>query len=275
MPALAACCGLAAIVGLGLWTAERSRVRDLEHDRTQTAAALDQSKLQIQDLTNRLNVLAEKSEQTPPPAPVRPSPWAVRPSRRAGAAAGRKRAPVTATDPRVDRLQGELADTQQQLASTRDELSQDKEELDATISSARDDLSGSIAKTHDDVVELQKRGERNIYEFKLTKSKAMQRVGPLSVSLRGASGKHKDYDLAMVVDDNALSKKHINLYEPVWVTVGNNEAVELVANHVAKNEIEGYVSEPKYKQVAQAASSDQTPAPQQQLMTRDPGNAKQ
>jgi len=250
-------------------------MRDLDRDRAQAAAALDQAKLQIQDLTQRLNTLAAKSAEAPPPAPVRPSPKAVVPRSRRAATARQRRAPVTANDPRVERLQGELADTEQQLASTQGELARDKEELDAKISSTRDDLTGSIAKTHDEVVELQRRGERNIYEFKLTKSKAMQRVGPLSVSLRGASGKHKSYDLAMVVDDNALNKKHINLYEPVWITLGGNETVELVANHVGNNEIEGYVSEPKNKQVALTANPEPAQAPQQQLLTRDQSGAKQ
>jgi len=50
MPVLVACCGLAATVALGLWTAERSHGRALDQERTQTAAALEQAKLQIQDL---------------------------------------------------------------------------------------------------------------------------------------------------------------------------------------------------------------------------------
>jgi hypothetical protein len=54
MPVLAACCGLAATAALGLWTVERSHVRALDQERTQTAAALEQAKSQIQDLGNRL-----------------------------------------------------------------------------------------------------------------------------------------------------------------------------------------------------------------------------
>ena len=95
---------------------------------------------------------------------------------------------------------------------------------------------------------LQRRGEQNIYEFKLTKSKEMQRVGPLSISLRSTSVKHKTYDLTMAVYDNALAKKHVNIYEPVWITLSDRpQPVQLVVNHVEKNEITGYVSEPKYK----------------------------
>jgi hypothetical protein len=178
----------------------------------------------------------------------------------------------------LDRLQGQLTETQKQLASTREDLvaareqsGKDKEELDGKINSTRDDLNSSIARTHDDVVALQKRGELNVYEFKLTKSKEMHRVGPLSLSLRSTSAKHKTYDLAMMVDDNALTKNHVNLYEPVWITLNDRpQPVQLVVNHVEKNEIEGYVTEPKYRKSELLANSERpAQAPQLQLSTRD------
>jgi hypothetical protein len=190
--------------------------------------------------------------------------------------------PVVAVDRRLDRLQGQLEQTQKALASTREELasareqsSRDKEELDGKITSTRDDLNGSIARTHDEVVALQKRGELNIYEFKLAKSKEMHRVGPLSISLRGANAKRKSYDLAMMVDDNALNKKNVNLYEPVWITLGDRpQPVQLVVNHVEKNEIEGYVSEPKYRKSELVANSaPPVQPPQQQLSSRDQSTA--
>ena len=278
MPVLAACCGLAATVALGLWTAERSHLRALDQERTQTAAALEQAKLQIQDLGNRLKTLAEKSVETPAPVPVPPAPPTASP-------ANRKKSVRTApVDPGLDRLQGQLTETQKALASTREELAsareqsgKDKEELDGKINSTRDELNGSIARTHDEVVALQKRGELNIYEFKLTKSKEMHRVGSLSISLRGANAKHKTYDLAMMVDDNALSKNHINLYEPVWITLSDRpQPVQLVVNHVEKNEIEGYVSEAKYRKSELFANREPAAqAPQPQLSTRDQSVANQ
>jgi hypothetical protein len=186
-------------------------------------------------------------------------------------------------------LQGQLTKTQKELASTREELAsvreqsgKDKDELDGKINSARDDLNGkidsarddlngSIARTHDEVVALQKRGEQNIYEFKLIKSKEMHRVGPLSISLRSANAKRKTYDLSMMVDDNALSKRNVNLYEPVWITLSDRpQPVQLVVNHVEKNEIEGYVSEPKYRKSELLANTGQpAQAPQPQLATRN------
>lgn len=277
MPVLAASCGLAAVVGLGLWTAERSQVHTLDQDRARSAAALDQAKSQIQDLTNRLNALAEKSAAAEQPAPLPAVPPIASPRIRTASANRPKRPRAPAADVRVDRLQGQLAETRKELASTRDQLAKDKEELNGRIDSTRDDLDGSIARTHDEVVELQKRGEQNVYEFKLAKSKEMQRVGPLSLSLRSTSVKHKTYDLAMMVDDNALNKKHVNLYEPVWITLSDRpQPVQLVVNHVGKNEIEGYVIQPKYKKSDLAANSGwpASQTPQTQLATRDQSPAK-
>ena len=48
--------------------------------------------------------------------------------------------------------------------------------------------------------------------------------------------------------DYQLQKKGVNLYETVWINVADRpQALELVVNQIAKNEIKGYVSEPKYK----------------------------
>lgn len=246
-------CGGLAVLTAGLWMVQHSQINKLNADRAANAAELDRSRLQIQDLTNRLNTLAQRQAQSADRAeerpPVRPSPPA-------------KRAPrVAKSDPRLDRLQGQLTETQKQLASTRDDLAKAQESLDGKINSTRDDLNGSIAKTHEDVAALQRRGEQNIYEFRLTKSKQMQRVGPLSLALRSTSTKHKTYDFSMLVDDNTLSKKHVNLYEPVWITVSDRpQPVQLVVNHVGKDEVDGYVSEPKYKK-SELATNAETPAP--------------
>jgi len=283
-PMLTAACGLAAIVALVLWTAERSHVRDLDRNRSQTLAALDQARSQIRDLTTRLNTLVEekravtvveRSVETPEPPPI-PRPSLIKP-RPASQAIRNRPARSAPADPRLDRLQSQLAETQKELASTRADLARDREDLNGKINSTRDDLSGSIAKTHDEVVALQKRGEQNIYEFKLIKSKELSRVGPLSVALRSTSAKHKTYDLAMIVDDNELSKKHVNLYEPIWITLSNRpQPVQLVVNHLEKNEIEGYLSEPRYKKselVANPAPPAQVSQPQ--LSTRDQSVGKQ
>src|SRR5262249_43420876 len=140
------------------------------------------------------------------------------------------------------------------------DLEKARGDLQSNLDSARTDLSGSIARTHDELVVLQKRGERNYYEFQIDKSKQFQRVGPLSLSLRKANLKRRSYDLAMLVNDNQLKKKNVTLYEPVWINLAERpQPLELVVNQITKNEIKGYLSEPKYNKTELGESATRLP----------------
>ena len=261
LPVIGLCGGL-AVVTAGLWIVEHNQLKELDADRAANAAELSRARLQIQDLSNRLNTMVQRQAQTADRVEERP---AVR------AATAVKRGPrVAKSDPRLDRLQGQLTETRKELANTREDLAKTEQSLDGKISSARDDLNGSIARTHDEVAALQRRGEQNIYEFRLMKSKQMQRVGPLSLALRSTSTKHKTYDFAMLVDDNTLNKKHVNLYEPVWITLSDRpQPVQLVVNRVGKDEVEGYISEPRYKKSELATNAETpSPAPAKELNSR-------
>jgi hypothetical protein len=141
--------------------------------------------------------------------------------------------------------------------------------LTGRLDTTRDELGNSIAKNHDELVLLQKRGERNYHEFTLTKSKEFQVVGPLSLSLRKADTKHRNYNLQMVVADSRMEKKHVNLYEPVMISLSDRpQPVELIVNQISKDEIRGYVSEPRYKRSELADSSTAQADKPQQLVVR-------
>src|SRR6266571_4510954 len=163
----------------------------------------------------------------------------------AKAAAGKRTA---AESKRLKELQAKLDDQQKQLKDTQDLVAKNRADLEGNLSSTKDELNGSIAKTHEELVALAKRGERSYFEFDLTKSKQFQRVGPLTLALRKADAKRKSYDLQMVIDDNQLTKKNVNLYEPIWIhTENESQPVQVVVNRVSKNLVHGYVSAPKYK----------------------------
>jgi len=52
----------------------------------------------------------------------------------------------------------------------------------------------------------------------------------------------------MIVDDNQLTKKKVNLYEPIWINTENeSQPVQIVVMRIEKNLIHGYVSAPKYR----------------------------
>ena len=252
LPIIGLSAALAGTVGGGLayFSHERSKQQQMTALNESLSGSLIEMQHQVEAL--RHEVADMSAARTEPPAPepaprpaVHPVHLAVRP------AARRQQAP--AEDPRFKQMQAQLADTQQQLAGTqqqlagtRDDLDKAKEELSGRLDSTRDELSTSIAKNHDELVELQKRGERNYYEFQLDKSKNFDRVGPLRLSLRKADAKHKNFNLAMMVDDNQLQKKNVNLYEPLRIDA-DGEGLELVVNQITKDHVQGYLSEPKYK----------------------------
>jgi uncharacterized coiled-coil protein SlyX len=165
-----------------------------------------------------------------------------------------KRSP--AENKRLKEFQARIDEQQKQLKETQDQVAKNRSDLEGNLNSTRDELNGSIAKTHEELVAFAKRGERSFFEFDLTKSKEFQRVGPLTLSLRKADTKHKSYELQMIVDDNKLTKKNVNLYEPIWIhTETDSQPVQVVVNRVEKNLVHGYVSAPKYKPSELAASS--------------------
>ena len=77
-------------------------------------------------------------------------------------------------------MQDQLASQQKQIETGRDELA-----------STRTELQGSIARTHDDLVVLEKKGERSYYEFDIDKNAQFQRKGPVGIRLRKANTKHQ------------------------------------------------------------------------------------
>jgi outer membrane murein-binding lipoprotein Lpp len=173
---------------------------------------------------------------------------------------GKRGAPA---DKRYKQLQAQLQDQQKQLKDTQDLVAKNRTDLETSLSSTKDELNGSIAKTHEELVVLQKRGERNYFEFDLAKSKQFQRFGPLTLSLRRADAKHMNYDLSMVVDDNQLRKNRVNLYEPIWIhTESEGQPVQVVVNKISKNFVHGYISAPKFKpaELATTGAATVTPA---------------
>jgi hypothetical protein len=167
---------------------------------------------------------------------------------------------------RLKQVQAGLDEQKKQLETTQDDVAKTRTDLEGNLNSTRDELNGSIAKTHDELVLLEKRGERSYFEFDAAKSKKFQRTGPLSISLRRADPKHANVDLVVLVNDREISKKKVNLYEPVWIyETQDAQPVQVVVNKIDKNSVHGYISAAKYSAedlAAGAALVPTTPASQ-------------
>jgi hypothetical protein len=165
----------------------------------------------------------------------------------------------------IDQQGHAIADTQIQLDATRGDLS-----------NTRTELSGSIARTHDELVLLQKKGERNYYEFDIPKSKSFQHEGPLGVRLHKANSKHQYADLDLIVEDQTVTQKHVNLYQPaMFFTPDSPQPAELVINSISKDRIHGYVSAPKYRQSQLASASNENGSTSSQPTTSQASQPQQ
>jgi hypothetical protein len=259
-----------SVISLAYAVREKLEANSNANSRDQLRTTLADVRAEIHALSSQFGSRtdASASASTPPPSAPQRHVFASVPRRRAVAQSSAR--PRAVDDPRWKHIESQLTQQQSKLAEQGERISQTQEvvqktgdRLDGKINSTRDELNRSIATTHDDVVQLQKRGEHNIYEFDLTKSKQFQRVGPFSLSLRKADAKHRFYDLTLMVDDTMLDKQHVNLFEPVWINLADRpQPIQLVVNKIDKNRVSGYIREPRYRNVdlAGAPGTPQSPA---------------
>jgi uncharacterized coiled-coil protein SlyX len=236
---------LAIGLGAGYAYCEHSAAKEIAAHDADVNATVTKLRNQLDTVTTKLNDMA-----TAQAAPAQPG---LQPERPAANTANRRTA--SASDKRYKQLQARLDAQQKELKDTEDSVAQTRSDLEGSISSTKDELNGTIAKNHDELVALERRGERDYFEFDLWKGKQFQRTGPISLSLRHADGKHLNYDVVALVDDNQLSKKHVDLYEPIWFDRADDpQPLQVVVNKVEKNHIHGYVNAPKYRNSELAAN---------------------
>ena len=241
---------LVAGLAFGYGYSQQAAVGHLTAQQSAASATIDQLQNQVNTVTAKLNDMVASQQAA--------AQQAAEQAATQKKASGKHGAPV---DKRYKELKAQLDDQGKQLKDTEDLVAKNRTDLETSLSSTKDELNGSIAKTHEELVVLQKRGERNYFEFDLTKSRQFQRFGPLTLSLRRADPKHANYDLSMVVDDNRLDKKHVNLYEPIWIhSETGGQPVQIVVNKVGRNTIHGYISAPKYRESELASSTAATPS---------------
>lgn len=109
-------------------------------------------------------------------------------------------------------------------------------------------MSGLIATNSKDLETLRALGERNYFEFDISKKDAPKKVGDIMLTLKKADPKRSRFTLDVLADDRHLEKKDKTINEPVQLYVsGNMQPDEIVINQVTKDRITGYLSTPKVK----------------------------
>ena len=149
----------------------------------------------------------------------------------------------------VNKLNGDVNGVKNDLASTNNNLQM-----------ARSEMGTLIARNHDEIDQLRRMGQRDYFEFTVTRKAAAEKVGSVQVELKDTNTKKIQYTINVLADDKSFEKKNRSVNEPIFFyTGGSHAALELVVNKVTKTTASGYLSVPKAagSTSASAASSGQ------------------
>jgi len=185
-------------------------------------------------------------------------------AKRVGAQGGELKRARTLVEQLQDQQRVQSAELKQQLAQKADQqqvgaLTQDvsatKNDLSSTqkavstlasdLGMARSEMGTLIARNHDDIEYLRKLGDRDYFEFTLTRNEPAKVAG-VGLTLSKTNVKRYRFNVITLADDLAVERKDCTINAPVFFYVnGSKKPYELVVNRVESNQVKGYVSTPK------------------------------
>jgi len=155
----------------------------------------------------------------------------------------------------TEKAAARLTDITTEVGTVKSEVAGARSEIEKTIADLRrvtGDLgvmSGLIATNSKEIHALRELGDREIYEFTLSRKGQPQRIAGVQMTLRKADPRRNRFTLEVVADDKRVEKKDRNINEPMqfYVTSEARQPYELVVNEVKKDVVVGYLSAPKAK----------------------------
>ena len=156
-------------------------------------------------------------------------------------------------------LTAKLTDVSTEVSTVRTDVASTKSDLERTIGELRRTtgdlgvMSGLIATNSRELSALKELGQRDYYEFTLTKKQKQQRIGDIILAVKKTDTRRNRFTVEVVADDKRIEKKDKTVNEPVqfYVTSKSRVPYELVINEVRKDTVVGYLSMPKVKLTAQ------------------------
>lgn len=271
-PALAV--GLVALAGFSFY--QYSQVSDMRQqlsaDKAQTAAIQDQIAQQNTSLTGTVTDLKSQLSSTEQETTQSIAKAQDAARRHAEAVAGKVEKTLEQKNAESqDAINAELAGVKNAAADSATQMSSKIDGVGASVDTVKTDLastkavvdktatdlqratgdmgviSGLIATNGKEIQELRALGDRNIYEFTISKKSGLQKVGDVQIRLSKTDDKHGRYTIAVMSNDKLVEKKDKTTNEPVqfYSTNGGRIPDEVVVNEVGKDTIKGYLATPK------------------------------
>ncbi|HEY2845094.1 MAG TPA: hypothetical protein VGJ09_15635 [Bryobacteraceae bacterium] len=158
----------------------------------------------------------------------------------------------TTADSKINAVSSDVGTVKTDVTTVKADIASTQSGLDKAVADLKrvngdmGVMSGLIATNGKDLSALRELGERNYFEFDLTKKQADKRIGNVTLKLTNADPKHNRFSLQVLADDKRVDKKDKTINEPVQVYVGGyRQPYEIVINQVKKDSVVGYLSTPK------------------------------
>jgi chromosome segregation ATPase len=136
----------------------------------------------------------------------------------------------------------DLKNVDTKVGGVRTDLDSTREDLKM----ARSEMGTLIARNHDEIDQLRRLGEREYVEFTVAGKNKPQKIGNVTVELKGVNEKKGQFSVALTAEDRRLDKKNRAVNEPIFFYLnGTKIPQEIVINKVAKDTVSGYLSIPK------------------------------
>src|SRR6266403_4749215 len=238
-----------AVIGIAGYSMQSRLSQDLAKQQDQNkilSAQLDQANSRIADLKSKMEITTQRVGLTQSElAQAKSRAESIRKEQQT--ADDKLTAQLKESDEKIGAVASEVGNAKKDIEATKGDLEATKGKLERSLGDMNV-MSGLIARNHDDLDDLRRRGDRNYYEFTLQKSKNAQRVGPVQMSLNKTDPKKAKYTLTVIADDKTIEKKDKTSGEPVQFYVKGSARMapyEIVVFDVGKNQITGYLATPK------------------------------
>ena len=256
--ALFAAVGVALLAALGglFWsynlsgklTAEQAELAAAQQKNVQLAADLRETNARLRVTTDELGKslgLTQKQFDTRADQILAKTQAQQAETKRLESVQQQTAAQVTAVQTDVSAVKTDVGGVKTDVARTQSDLSGAITQLQAMKGDLSDHTS-LIARNRDELEILKHKGDRNYYEFTLTKGDR-QPVGTVSLELKKTDPKKNRFTLIVYADDKKVEKKDRNINEPLQFYSGKQPWLfEIVVNSIgSKNQISGYLSTPK------------------------------
>jgi chromosome segregation ATPase len=245
---------LFAVLGYGIYAEQASR-KSMEADISRAnqrsemlAAKLEQTNSRLAEVKGQLDVTSEKLGLTQEEL-SRARDIAQSVKKQQSASEKELEAKIgkveQESEAKLGRVSTDVSGAKSEIEAAKKDIEATKSKLDRAMGDMNV-MSGLIAHNKEELEELKRRGERNIFDFDVKKSNAPTRVGPISVRLKKVDTKRNKYTMDVIADDKTIEKKDKTASEPVqFYTRASKSVYEIVVFDLTKDRAVGYLSTPK------------------------------